>query len=248
MLTDRLRLVAVGTSMLAIVAPLATEIAGARRAIGGARASAVTSRVTGVGRQSAEDGVAAVAELSPDAIVMIGFSGGADPDLRTGDLHVAEVFHSADGMEPITAAPGLTNSVKAWARGKQTRLVCGPSVTVKTIADSKSKSTLHAATGAMSVNMEDYWAASAASTYGIPFASVRAVLDTAQDELPEYLIDAGDGIFGVLRGLAIHPGSAPDLIRLAWKARVARRRLADCVSGLLEAPPVLTAGTVPLIP
>ena len=220
--------------MLAIVAPLATEIAGVRRAIGDARGNAVTLRVTGVGRQRTEAGVAAVAELSPEAIVMIGFSGGVDPNLLTGDLHVSEVFHSSEEQEPITAAPELTNSVKAWACGKQTRLVYGPSVTVSAIVNSKSKSALHAATGAMSVNMEDYWAASAASAYGIPFASVRVVLDTAQDDLPEYLSNAGDGIFGVLRGLATHPGSVPDLIRLARKARVARANLTDCVSGWLD--------------
>ena len=220
--------------MLAIVAPLATEIAGVRRAIGASHGNAVTSRVTGVGRQRTEDGVAAVAELSPTAIVMIGFSGGVDPNLLTGDLHVTEVFHSLEEMEPITAAPELTNSVKAWACGKRPRLVYGPSVTVNAIADSKSKSALHAATGAMSVNMEDYWAASTASAYGIPFASVRVVLDTAQDELPEYLANAGDGTFGVLRGLVTYPGSVPDLIRLARKARVARANLTDCVSGWLD--------------
>lgn len=234
--------------MLAIVAPLATEIAGARREIGGSRGNAVTSRVLGVGRRNAEDGVAAVAELSPAAIVMIGFSGGADPDLRTGDLHVAEVFHSAEGMEPIAAAPGLTNSVKAWARGKQTRLVCGPSVTVNAIADSKSKSALHAATGAMSVNMEDYWAASTASAYGIPFASVRAVLDTSEDELPAYLGDAGEGVINVLRRVAAHPLSVPGLIVLARKASVARASLAGCVSGLLDSLPAPSCGVARFAP
>ena len=181
---------------------------------------------------------------------MIGFSGGVDPNLHhRRPARCTEVFHSGrrDGTHHSRGAE-LTNSVKAWACGKPTRLVYGPSVTVSAIANSKSKSALHAATGAMSVNMEDYWAASAASAYGIPFASVRAVLDTAQDDLPEYLINAGDGIFGVLRGLVTHPGSVPDLIRLARKARVARANLTDCVSGWLDSLPPPFPGVAGLAP
>lgn len=233
--------------MLAIVAPMATEIAGVRRAILDPQGKRVMTLVTGVGRQRTEASVTALAARSPDAILMIGFCGGADPELVTGDLHVAGVFLSAERIEPIAADPGLANRLEAWADGHETRVVYGPSVTVGAVASSKVKSALHAATGAMTVNMEDYWAASTAANCGIPFASLRAVLDTAGDELPDYLGDAGDGIVNVLGGVVRHPGRVPGLVRLASKARVARDRLADCVAGLLEAPPVLPAGMGPLI-
>ncbi len=227
---------------------MATELAGLRRAIGDPQGSGVTLRVIGVGRQRAEAGIAAVAAESPAAILAVGFCGAADPGLLTGDLHVAEEFHSADCSEPIAADPTLAGRMWSWADRSATRLVGGPSITIAAIADANAKSALHAATGAMSVNMEDYWAASTASAYGIPFASVRAVLDTAQDDLPEYLINAGYGIFGVLRGLVTHPGSVPDLIRLARKARVARANLTDCVSGWLDSLPPLFPAAARLAP
>ena len=227
---------------------MATELAGARRAIGDPHGSGVLLRVIGMGRHRAEAGIAAVAAESPTAIVMIGFCGGADPSLRTGDLHVAEVFHSTDRSGPITADPILAARMRSWADRSATRLVGGPSATIGAIADTNAKSVLHAETGAMSVNMEDYWAASAAAAHGIPFASVRAVLDTAEDELPAYLGETGDGIIDVLRGLATHPGSLPGLVRLARKAQVARARLADCVSGALDGLPAQSPGAARLAP
>ena len=247
-MAGRSRLVAFVMHMLAVVAPMATELAGVRRAIGDPHGSGMMLRVVGVGRQRTEAGIEAVAAESPTAIVAIGFCGAVDPCLRTGDLHVAEVFRSADRPEPISADPTLAGWLRSWADRSATRLVGGPSATVAAIADTNAKSVLHAETGAVSVNMEDYWAASAAAAHGIPFASVRAVLDTAEDELPAYLGEMGDGIINVLRGFARHPGSFPSLVRLARKAQVARARLADCVSGALNGLTVPSTGAAGLAP
>ena len=216
---------------------MATEISGVCRAVGDPHARGVMLRVVGVGRRHAEAGIRTVVAESPTAIVAIGFCGGADPALRTGDLHVADLFYSSDHEEPIAADASLTRWARTWAEGGKTRCAGGPSVTVDAVAGARTKSILHGATGAKSVNMEDYWVARVAADNGIPFASVRAVLDTAGDELPSYLGERGDNVLDVLRGVATHPGSALSLVRLACNARVARRRLADCMSSLLDAPP-----------
>ena len=234
--------------MLAIVAPMATELAGLRRAIGDPSGAGVTLRVIGVGKRRAEAGIAAVMSESPDAIIAIGFCGGADATLRTGDLHVADVFHSVDHSKPIAADPGLVGRAQAWACRSDSRLVCGPSVTVDALAGVQAKRALHSETGASSVNMEDFWAASAAAAHGIPFVSIRAVLDTAEDELPAYLGNAGEGLIDVLRGVAAHPRTVPLLIRLSRKAQVARANLADCVSGLLEGLPAASSSVAGFAP
>ncbi len=227
---------------------MATELAGVRRAIGDPHGRSATLHIIGVGRRRAEAGIAAVAAESPAGILAIGFCGGADPGLRTGDLHVADEFHSTDCPQPVPADPGLTARVRAWAARSQTRLAGGASVTVGSVAGADVKSALHTTAGALSVNMEDYWAARAAAGYGIPFASVRAVLDAAGDEIPAYLGASGDGIIDVLRGLAAHPGSIPSLVRLSRKAQIARNRLAHCVSGLLEVTPAPSARAAPSAP
>lgn len=129
---------------------MATELAGLRRAAGDPRGNDVTMRVIGVGKRRAEAGIAEVAAESPDAIVAVGFCGGADPTLRTGDLHVADVFHSNGCSEPIAADPGLIDKAKAWADRSDLRLVCGPSVTVRALADAPAKRALYSETGAAS--------------------------------------------------------------------------------------------------
>ena len=216
---------------------MATELAGVRRAIGDPRRSGVTLRVIGVGKSRVEAGIEIVTSAGPAAIVTVGFCGGADPILRTGDLHVAEVFLTADRSESITADPILAGML--WSRPNRgaTSLVGGPSVTVAAIAGPQVKSALRTATGAASVNMEDYWIAKAAAARGIPFISIRAVLDTAEDQLPACLGDAGKGMISVWRGVAAHPRSVPGLIRVARKARIARASLANCVSELLDTLP-----------
>ncbi len=247
-MAGRSRLVAFVMLMLAVVAPMATELAGVRQAISDPHGSGMMLRVVGVGRQRTEAGIEAVAAESPTAIALIGFCGATDPGLLTGDLHVAEVFHSIDRPGPIPADPTLAGRIRSWADRSATRCVGGPSATVTAITGAKRKSGLRAETGSLSVNMEDYWAARVAAAHGIPFASVRAVLDTAGDEIPDYLGGMGNGIIHVLRGLATHPGSAAVLIRLARKAQIARARLADCVSGALDGPPAPSVGPAGLTP
>ncbi len=227
---------------------MATELAGVRRVIGDPPGREVSLRVIGVGPERAAAGVAAVASEGPAAIVMVGFCGAADSALRTGDLHIAELFFSSDRAEPIAADTRLSGCARTWAHGSKIRLVGGPSVTVSAIASPKAKSALRAATGAASVNMEDYSAASVAAARDIPFVSIRAVLDTSEDELPAYLGDSGEGMINVLRGVVTDPRSFPTLIRLARKARVARPSLADCVSGLLDSLPAPAAIVARLAP
>lgn len=235
--------------MLAIIAPMATEIADIRRALGGPHEDEVTLRVTGVGKQPTESGIAdAIASGPPVAIVMVGFCGAVSPQLRTGDLHVARTFYASGMPGPIEADPDLVARLESWAHAANSRLVGGASVTVNRIAGRHEKSAIHAAHGAMSVNMEDYWAARTAASHGTSFASVRAVLDTSDDELPDYLNDIGEGAWQALRGAARHPESVPALIRLASQARMARRSLTACVSGLLAAHSSAHADMAPLPP
>lgn len=227
---------------------MATEVTGIRRAIRGRGNGAAFLRVTGVGKRRTQTSVAALAAESPTAIVMVGFCGACSPQLRTGDLHVAQAFRAGGPSVPIAADQMLTETIATWASWNNHSLAVGPSMTVDGIATPSEKASIHAATGAMSVNMEDYWAAKAASDYGIPFASVRAVLDGVDDELPDFLGNMGDGMLDALRGMASHPGGVPSLIRLGGKARVARRSLTGCVKGVLEFPSTRPAATARLVP
>ncbi len=224
--------------MLAIVAPMATELSGIRRAIRDPESRGVMFSLTGVGAARAQQGIRQVAESQPEAIIMLGFCGGADPDLAVGDLHVASCFKAPGAVDSIPADPELLSAWLTAARSCGARVVSGPSATVDAVAGPAAKSELRRSAGVASVNMEDYSAADTARALGIPFVSVRAVLDDATTELPRHLPEDPDNIARTLASLAIHPERIPAMLHLASSARTARQSLTRCS---LEAIDCLTA-------
>lgn len=221
--------------MLAILCPMASEAAGIRRALAAAGAD-VRLDIAGIGRRNIAAAVARAAAGGAHAIIIAGFGGGLDPNRRTGDLHIASEFRIADAPDgrAIPADARLAARLRAGAPDAS----AGPSVTVAALAQPEWKAALWQAGAGVTVNMEDYWAADAAADAGIPFAAVRAVLDTAGQALPEYLApDAAGGVrpARIAATLPMHPARAPELVRLARQSRLAQHRLADAVIGALGA-------------
>ena len=220
--------------MLAIAAPMSTELAGIRRAVPNPARRGVAFHIIGVGAAPALANIAPLVAARPDALIIAGFCGAADPALRTGDLHIANAFHHPGRPDAIAAAD-LSACIAAAARQAGIPALTAPSATVGAIANPRLKAAARRDTGAASVNMEDYWAAGLAAAAGVPFASVRAVLDTAAEELPAYLADAGNAPTRIVLGLAARPGRAPGLLRLARQAHIARRRLTQCLLAAIRA-------------
>ena len=67
---------------------------------------------------------------------------------------------------------------------------------------------------ATSVNMEDYRAAEAAQNAGVPFLSVRVVLDTANQRLPGYLPGLAKSPYKVVTNVLLMPWRIPTMLRL----------------------------------
>ena len=215
---------------------MATELAGIRRAIRDPQGRGMTLDVIGIGKFPATANVARIAERKPDAIVLVGFCGGGDPDLVPGDLHIADSFLGPDRSDSIVADAGLTAGLSSAAKAAGGRVVAGPSATVAAVASASLKSELYESAGAVTVNMEDYWVAHTARAAGVPFASVRAVLDPARVELPGYVADSGGKAAPVALGLAGHPGRMLGLWRLARQARAARNSLTVAVLAGVASP------------
>ena len=227
--------------MLFILAPMAVEAAGIQRALRRLPDARAGVRVTGIGRERIAAGVAQAAAEGATAILAAGFCGALDPALRAGDLHIAGEFHANGhncdyGGVPVDAIPADAR-LTARLRAAAPDAAAGPSVTVAGIAQPDAKATLWQTGAGRTVNMEDYWAAQAAAGAGLPFASVRAVLDTAGQSLPDCLtadgITGGAGTLRLALGVAGHPGRAPALARLARQSRQAQQRLTRCVMAAL---------------
>jgi len=213
---------------------MATELSGIRRAIRDPESRGIAFRVTGVGSARVRASIRQVAESRPDAIVLLGFCGGADPHLAVGDLHLANCFKAPGLSDSIAPDPALFSVWSEAARDGGTNVICRPSATVDEPAGVAAKSRLYQHAGVASVNMEDYWAARAALDSGIPFVSVRAVLDDAATELPRRLPDNPDSVSRMLANLVVHPQQIPSVARLARMARRARSNLAKCALAAIE--------------
>ena len=221
--------------MLAVVASMEEELAGLRANMDRpANASAIgdgpefgvigiggpkcRKRVLEILSQHAED-----REAKPiDGLLLLGFAGGIDLSLVTGDLVLAPRSHLAaattgeygvvdDAMYDL----GLEAASKAGLA-----VLRDDSLTVdRLIATSAEKLELGRTHTAASVNMEDYWVAEAAAEMGVPFLAARVVLDPAGQDLPRYLPTFARSRWRAVLGTATAPWRLPKLLGIALQMR-----------------------------
>ena len=230
--------------MLAIIAATEYELAGLRRA--GPLPPEVELAVVGVGRRAAQRAVKQLLTRQDDAggrireLLLVGLAGGLDPARRTGDLclpfrYLRETKDGvADFLEPDEtlyrqAVAALESAIMDWHGGD--------GLTVAQItAAAADKAAKFRQYQAATVNMEDYWIARTAAHYAVPFLAARAVLDTAGQGLPHYLLamaDAGPG--PIVKAIAGHPRRLPELTRLAADAARSRQSLTKFARAFLDA-------------
>jgi 4-hydroxy-3-methylbut-2-enyl diphosphate reductase len=165
---------------LLVAAPLRLEAALIRSGAPGADV-----RTTGMGRERSLASAGELAAQPGDGLLVLGFCGGLDETARPGDVVVAEEVWAAEdeaadgeGAERIRCERAATLAAAVAGRGMRVR--CGALVSVGKIAVGERRAQLHAA-GAIAVDMESAWLASAAR--GRPFGVVRVVLDSPSHEL-----------------------------------------------------------------
>jgi hopanoid-associated phosphorylase len=153
------------------------------------------------------------------AILSTGLAGALAPDLAVGDWVI--------GGDPAAVDA-------AWARRLHALFPAARSGPIHAdgtaIASAGAKRAIHAASGAIAVDMESHVAARVAARHGLPFAILRVISDAADQALPPAALigmkpDGGMAIGAVLASLARHPGQLPALIRAAIGAERAFRAL-----------------------
>ena len=180
--------------------------------------------VTGIGRKNAEAAVRDnLAGHAPDRVFTCGFAGGLNPALVVGDV----VFFTEN--EPLRAQ--LAN-----AGARAATCFCAPRIAV-TAAD---KQELRRTTGADAVEMESGAIQEVCRGRGIPCATVRAISDTADADLPldfNQMAKADLSLdFGKLaRALARSPGRIGALLQLQRQCNIAAAALARTLAAVLAA-------------
>ena len=199
--------------------------------------------ITGVGREKVEASLAAMDEWKdkPSGILSLGYAAALEEGLEPGDLVIADALWATGEESCFQADPDLLAQVQRVTAGVQPgRCRIASSVTLQGVATTRAEKRLVAAmTSASIANMEDYWVARWAFHRGIPYVSVRSVLDTLSQEVPEFISKlAGLKLPIQMMGVAIQGMVRPEklqlLLRLFKEDRVARRTLKEFGANFLS--------------
>ena len=217
--------------MLIVVASMEQELTGLRRELceiedATGISSQVEFQVLGVGPERAGAAMAALLEDRPsrrskvDGVLLVGVAGGVDPKLETGDLLLADRHALQNGAsqgagQAIKPDTDMLQSAQKAALELSVPIFNGGSLTVDhLVAEPHEREFLRTEYQVYSVNMEDYRAAEAAQNAGVPFLSVRVVLDTASQRLPGYLPGLARSRYKVVTKILLMPWRIPTMLRL----------------------------------
>ncbi|MDP7557149.1 MAG: hypothetical protein QF687_04620 [Nitrospinaceae bacterium] len=200
---------------------------------------------TGVGKDCALNALEEVLKLvNPSLILSIGYAGGLDSKLKVGDIVVADrVFDDAHSNRGIgyTIGSDLLARVEALSSSDEFSLHRGPLVTVdEPAADPESKRMLGTRHGAIAVDMETSVLIARTTERNIPFLSVRAISDTADQSLVDVSSFIGeDGEVSKLKAgwyVATHPQTIKTFISLGVQSQKATRNMTGFLRVFLQAP------------
>lgn len=177
----------------------------------------VKTIVTGIGQRNAERSIREVLQRDkPTLVITCGFAGGLRPGLKLGD-----VFFSGDG------GPDLEGKLRS-ARVLSGHFHCDKKIAVT----SEEKLALWKKTGADAVEMESGFICAICREQGIPAATLRVILDTAEEDLPMDFNELTNeyqemDYWKLARALVRSPGKIGGLMRLQKRSQIAAEKLAD---------------------
>jgi adenosylhomocysteine nucleosidase len=168
---------------------------------------------------------------TPPWVLSCGYSGALRPEMRVGDIVVADSIVDAHGQELSVDLHMPTEGRKGLHRG---RFVTADEM----IRTSREKQELAERHQAIAVDMESLAVAQVCRERGTPFLAVRVISDDLSADLPPEVLSVF-GSTGTLRAGAIigslwkRPSSVKDLWKLREQANFAAERLATFLDGVL---------------
>jgi nucleoside phosphorylase len=182
--------------------------------------------VTGMGRRNATTRFReALTRFRPGRVLTCGFAGALNPELKVGNLLYDEDFDAGLGKRllELEAIPA--------------KFYCSTRVAI-TAAE---KADLWRTTGADAVEMESAVIRNLCREEKIPSATLRVISDAANDDLPLdfnalMTSDQRISIPRLMVALVKSPRAIPRLLQLQRNTRLAARRLAVAVDGLVGLP------------
>ena len=223
---------------LGIVTGLASEAVVATALVG---QDGFPARIVCAGASSERAAMLAreLVEAGVGALMSFGIAGALDPQLRSGNLLLADEVLREDAGDPSVYLCDIGWCESLGAALAEARLPCHGGLLISSARlwrDAKDKASVFEITGGRAVDMESGAVAAVAAEAGLPFLAVRAIADRASDDLPALAQHAvkPNGMPAVGRTLAAmlkNPAQIPGTLRLA-------RRSAQALASLRRLEPV----------
>jgi|GEM_PF-335482 len=206
---------------------------------------------TGIGGDRARQAITHLIEThSPDLILSIGYAGGAVKTLRPSNLFLANKVIALNPGEEINfnqARPVSSIDLDSTAYDKAKEILSsgkeqfheGALLTVEQIVyNPENKQALGNLYNVSALEMETFQLASVAKEKGIPFLSLRAISDSAEEELLNVSpMLTQDGNVSFLKAgwfVLSRPGSMKDLLNLKKRSDRTTQSLTNALKKLLE--------------
>ncbi len=165
---------------------------------------------TGIGIAPAREAARRALQTLPQPrlVISTGVAGGLSPNLRAGDLVIAdrllleETPDSSCG-EVGRLSPDIETAVRNALGRAGLTVSTGPLLTAGwLLAGADAKRAAFQRSGAIAVDMESAVLAMEVAVAGLPFVSVRAVMDEAEDEIPGAELPDASGHVAPLKAAA----------------------------------------------
>jgi adenosylhomocysteine nucleosidase len=202
--------------------------------------------LSGMGQAAAREAAARlVAQFHPDLLISLGFGGALNPGLQPGDLVLGESFGRYDPetqvfalVTPAPEAPRPLPELVGVLAGAGVPVYLGSLISTPWIIHKAGQGGGLRHLPAPVLDLESAALAELARAAGLPFLGIRAITDTAAEEIPDFLapakLEPGPvGVLDALGWLAADPRRLPDLLRLWRRSRLAADRLAAALPTLL---------------
>ncbi len=223
--------------MLTVTAALPWEAKAARagQAIAGrGRVRIITS---GVGpqraRQAAEDAV----EQRPDQVISIGVAGGLTNNLRRPSITIpTKIIRQSDGAQ-FQSDDELRKQIVRLLNQADIFWQSVTSITTPEILFTRPEKREAAETGAEIVQMEDAEWADLCAAAGVPFASIRVVMDALDDDIPNEVVQwrGKPSALDIAVGAIRRPGLLPELLSLGIQRQSAIQELERAMTLIIPA-------------
>ncbi len=224
--------------MLTVTAALPWESKAARagQAIAGrGRVRIITS---GVGPDRARDAAeVAIEQHEPSSVISIGVAGGLTNNLRRPSITIpSNVIRQRDGAE-FQPDDELRKQIVRLLNRADIFWQSVTSITTPTILFTRPEKREAAETGAEIVQMEDAEWADVCAQAGVPFASIRVVMDALDDDIPNEVVQwrGKPSALDIAVGAIRRPGLLPELLSLGIQRQSAIQELERAMTLIIPA-------------